>query len=753
MNDKGRQRSALSHWWRVVLITLPVVAVVAAVTLWVFPASHAGSPVSPHAGLSQGQAPSVPTPICGQPILDSPWHYDGAPGTYTAGNEPAGLPSFGSPRSDFPAATKIIVVPAGNNTSAAGTGVYNVDHAVIYLEPGVHRIENGMYTGHDSAYVGGYDATVGKAVLDGVDGRPGPAYSRPSTGNQVADTWEYLTIENFGTTHQGSLMGGVNGGIPGGSSSDDGDTYKYDTIGPNNWSEDASPPVLNTKSAPGQGGGYAIGLGNYTTIEDNCITGNAQGGFNGQGVGIVISNNEIAWNGLGEYPDSPGPGGSPYACGCGGGGKLFWSVNAKITGNWVHDNYDPGIWLDFDNTGATITGNYIASNWAEGIIYEASYNADISDNTLIGNGWASDGAWPAGVGGKSCYGGVPCPGGAGPESGDGGGNPYAAIYLPNSGGNPNLNTISIPSDVVVPGCSSNCSVNSHYAGSLLVQDNRLVNNFGGVKVYTDTNRWPGNTGDDSACSQPLGSLVQPNSTTYYWQPRELQTGADATISGRAVTSSGTKTICSDFKAPPAHTGGGGDTTYTVHAPVTGMAVYNQNTGAFLGTVASVTSAKRFTLDRSPGNETGAMLLLSAFGGCGPADYYGGRPGAATGQPSADYWDNCIWGSRNVAVKDNVFSIDAGVVRGCETAKNLCGYMENAAFNPGEVRLLQFWDSYQNYIAEASGGLGNVWSDNTYIWSGGGSGGWQFWAAVQGNLVTRSQWQAPPYRQDAGSTFH
>ena len=104
----------------------------------------------------------------------------------------------------------------------------------------------------------------------------------------------------------------------------------------------------------------------------------------------------------------------------------------------------------------------------------------------------------------------------------------------------------------------------------------------------------------------------------------------------------------------------------------------------------------------------------------------------------------------MTVRDNVFAIDASTVRGCGTAKNMCGFMENAAFNAGQPRLMQFWDSYPGYIAKASGGLGNVWSQNTYIWSG--PGGWQFWASAQGNEVTRMQWQAAPYGQDAGSTF-
>jgi hypothetical protein len=755
MTDPGQQRSALSHRRPVALIAVAVVAVVAGAAWWVFSGGHNGAPTGPQAGSQagpgQGQPPPAGAAICGQSVLNSPWHYDGAPGTYTAKSEPAGLPSFGTPRSDFPAATKIMVVPAGNNTSAASTGLYNVNNTVVYFEPGIHKLENGMYTGHESAYVGGYTTGAGKAVLDGVDGATNgtgkggarPAYSTPSSGNNVYDTWEYLTIKNFTSSQNSSVMGNVNGG---GGGSDNGDTYKYDTIGPNEY---GSQGTAAPKTGESSGGGYAIDAGSNTTIEYNCLTHNSQGAFNVEGaVNLNVKHNEISWNGLGEYPDSPGSGGSPYGCGCSGGGKVFFSLNANVVSNYIHDNYNTGIWFDFDNAGANISGNYIASNWGNGIMYEASYNANISNNTLVGNGWASDGAWPAGVHGGSCYGGVSCTDGNGPVTGAGGGNPYAAIDLSNSGGYSNLSAVTVPASVTPPGCSSPCTVNSRYSGELLVENNILQNNFGGVKVYTDTNRFPGNTGNDSACSFPLGALDQRNNPIYFHQSNVLITGADATITGSSVTSSGgTTTICASYGTNldlgPAS---------SVRAPANGMAVYDQNSGAFLGTVAGVTSAHAFTLSRSPGDEKGAQLLLSAYGGCGPADYYGGGPGAMSGKPQANYWDNCLWGSRNVTVKDNVFSTDASTVLGCKTAKNLCGYMENAAFNPGEPRLLQFWDSYPNYIAKASGGLGNVWSHNMYKWSGGGPGGWQFWASLQGNKVTRSQWQASPYGQDAGSIF-
>jgi hypothetical protein len=757
MTEQGRRRTAMGRR-RLAAVAVPVAAVVtvllAGCTGGGAPAGGSGSSVSPGViAQGSGRAPSAPTAICGQPVLNSSWHYDGAAGTYTAGNEPGGLPTFGSAKSDFPDATKIIVVPAGDNTAAASAGQYNVNHAVFYFEPGRHKLEAGMFAGHNSAYVGGYTPKAGHAVLDGVDGATNGtgkggsrvAYSTPSSGNNVYNTWEYLTVENFTSSQNNSVLGNVNGGAGG---SDNGDTYKYDTIGPNEYGYAGDNVAPRTGES--NGGGYAIDAGSNTTIEYNCLTRNAQGAFNvSNGVNLDVEHNEISWNGLGEYPDSPGPGGSPFGCGCSGGGKVFFSLNTDVVDNYVHNNYNTGIWFDFDNAGAQISGNYIASNWGSGIAYEASYNAGIFDNTLVGNGWASDGPWPAGIDGKACYGGVSCANGDGPVTGTGGANPYAAIDLSDSGGNTSLGTVALPAGTTVPGCQSDCTVKARYSGRLAVTSNVLQDNFGGVKVYTDTNRYPGNVDNDSACSVPLGVLNQANSALYYRQSKVLVTTADATITGTSVTSAGgTKTICADYGTNNADA----DPASTVQAPSPGMAVYNQATGAFLGNISSVSGAQAFTLTRTAGNMQGVSLLLSAYGGCGPADYYDGGPTTASGTPRAEYWSNCKWGAQNVTVSGNVFSINANAVQGCQDAKNLCGYMENAAFNAGVPRLFQFWDSYPDYIARASGGLGNVWSDNRYLWSGKGSPGWQFWAGKQTDQVTLHEWLAAPYGQDRGSTF-
>ncbi|MCW2930019.1 MAG: right handed beta helix region family protein [Actinomycetia bacterium] len=728
-----------------------ILALLAVLSVVIVPAGLSSAPqalATPAAG-----APTTPGPvICGQPVLNSPWYYTGGATTFTSGQYP-GLPTYGSAATNFPAATSGVIVPAGNNTTAADTGAYNLNNTVVFFEAGEHQVEGGMYAGNHSYYVGGYTSGAGEATLDGVDGATngtGTGGARletatPSAGNTVDDTWEYLTVKNYTSSLNNSVMGNVNGG-----GTDDGDTYKYDTIGPNEYGSSGGAPNTGQNS----GGGYAIDAGNNTTIEYDCLTQDAQGGFNSAStINLHVSNNEISLDGIGSYPDTgTSPGQSTHSCGCSGGGKFFYTLNATISNNYVHDNYNVGVWGDFNNDGLDFSHNYVASNWSSGFMYESSYNASVSDNTFTGNGWASDGAWPAGTSGGACYGGVSCTNGNGPVTGDGGGNPFGVIDLSNSGGNASLATVSVPSSIAVPGCSSSCTLPSRYSGHLMVSGNALSNNFGGVKVYTDSNRYPGNIDNDSACSIPMGTLYQPNASLYYQQSKVLVTGSDAAVSGSAVTTSGgTSTICTDYGT----TGSANDSPASVvTAPSVGMAVYNAGTAAYLGNVSAVTSAHSFTLTGSPGAVTGAQLVLSAYGGCGPADYFGASaPGASSGTPSGPYWDNCIWGSRNVDVTNNKFAMSASAVTGCTTGANLCGYQYSATFNAGVPSLMGYWDSMQSYVTLASGGLGNVFSGNAYTWSG--SGAWTFTQGDagngNGNTMTWSQWQGAPNGQDAGST--
>ena len=103
------------------------------------------------------------------------------------------------------------------------------------------------------------------------------------------------------------------------------------------------------------------------------------------------------------------------------------------------------------------------------------------------------------------------------------------------------------------------------------------------------------------------------------------------------------------------------------------------------------------------------------------------------------------------VSHNNFTMNTAKIRGC-TTKNLCGYMGLLAFNAGVPTLMQFFHAYPALVARANGGLGNVWSANSYTWNGTGAlGTYGFWAGNQGTALTWQQWRDAPYGQDAGQS--
>jgi parallel beta-helix repeat protein len=709
------------------------------------PAPGRRGPVT--SGRHYGLAPTAPTPVCGQPILNSPYSYNATGGTtpvtFSTSGTPAGLPTFGAAGTDFPNATSVVVIPPHNLSNEAFN--YNGNNTVYFFEPGTFVIQGGIETGDDSAYVGGYTAGAGKAILDGLNG--GTSTGLGANGLEASNagvlnanqTYEYLTIQNFGSNKNDSLMGDEAQ-----AEWDNGNTYKYNTIGPNEYGYVGTgvPPSHSTVTTPGLSAGYAIDGGSNTTIEFNCLDHNGQGAFNMSGLNDTVTNNEISYNGLAIYPDTGGSGGSPNACGCSAGGKMGYTLNATVDNNYVHDNYNAGIWLDFDHSGADISGNYIASNWGSGIAYEASYNAHIMDNTIIGNEWASNGPWPHGYNGGLC-GNTDCAVGGGPQGGFYG-FPEATIAISNSGGNPNLTTVAVPDTIPVAGCPSSCVVTSRYSGQLFVENNILIDNFGGVSLFTDTDRYPVNLDGDSACAFPMAPLQQNfTNPTYYLQWQDVQAASsDATITGNAVTTAaGTTDICRADSVDE----------HVITPPGVGWAAYDMNTAQYLGTIATVTSANAFTLSGSPGDRTGARLMISAYGGCGPADYFGGAHNVQSGQPAANYWDNCIWGTHDVTVSGNTFTMDAGAVTGCTVAA-ACGYNQNVAFLPGIPLLAQYFSAYDPLTIRATAGIGNVFTGNTYTWRGGGPGGWSFNGPHFGFQISQANWLAAPQSQDAGSTF-
>ena len=263
-------------------------------------------------------------------------------------------------------------------------------------------------------------------------------------GTSVNVTIKYLTIEGFAP--------------PGSEAAVNRDAGKgwliaHDTI------QDNSP-----------GAGLMIGSDNNVTYD--CLTRNGQYGFGtyvpstsheasgltGGPTNITLTHNEISSNDTCNFEAiSPDPvpasfipsncsgAGERANCGCSGGGK-FWRVdNAVAADNYVHDNYNVGLWADTDNNGFKFENNYIARNNI-GIEYEISYNAVIENNVFVENSvpeGSSDPSFPDG-----------------------------AVYISESGGDgrvPNAGSIS----------------------TLTIVDNLFVNNWSGVILWESPNRFCG----------------------------------------------------------------------------------------------------------------------------------------------------------------------------------------------------------------------------------------------------------------------
>ena len=211
--------------------------------------------------------------------------------------------------------------------------------------------------------------------------------------------------------------------------------------------------------------GAAMMLGGDNVVSDNCLTKNGEYGFNGYSyvdetygstftggaTNITFTGNDVAGNNT-----------EKTQAGSEGGGKFWMNGDVVVTGNYVHNNIDsPGLWMDTDNAGFLVQGNYFANNDGEGLFYEISYNADIIDNTFVDNAI---------------------------QGGEGnGGFPTGAIYISESGGN--------------------ASVPSTYAGQMNIQGNVFQDNWAGVVVWQNSNRYSGDGQDPGTLTPPSGTTV------------------------------------------------------------------------------------------------------------------------------------------------------------------------------------------------------------------------------------------------------
>ncbi|CAG7639994.1 hypothetical protein PAECIP111802_02601 [Paenibacillus allorhizosphaerae] len=228
--------------------------------------------------------------------------------------------------------------------------------------------------------------------------------------------------------------------------------------------------------------GAGVFLSTDNVVRYNCLKDNGQYGFSmfkppieGDSAikNILLDHNEIAGNNTDNW-EAQIPG-----CGCTGGGK-FWDVKgAKVTNNYIHDNKGPGLWADTNNIDFLIEGNWIDHNDGEGIWYEISYNATIRNNTISRNAWAS---------GNSNQ-----------------GSPGPAIYLSESGGDSRLaSTVS-------------------GAPKIRIYNNSFVNNFSGVSIYENANRFCNSNGNTSKgyCTPFVVPTLIPDSQHNYDYPNPI----------------------------------------------------------------------------------------------------------------------------------------------------------------------------------------------------------------------------------------
>jgi hypothetical protein len=310
--------------------------------------------------------------------------------------------------------------PAGAITVAPGdnsTIDWNQPGATFYLATGTHTLGNGQYSqimpADNTTFLG-----APGAIIDG-----GGVNQYAFTQLAANVTIRYLTVQNFIAPRDQGVVNHDSGA---------GWTIQYNTIADN------------------AGAGVMVGPGDL--IAYNCLKANGQYGFSAYKAGgdanIIVDHNEITANNTGNW-DVVVPG-----CGCVGAAKLWDTTGAQITNNWVHNNIGPGIWADTNNTAIVIDSNYINDNDDEAIIYEISYNAQITNNTIIGN---------AIVKGKTF-------------ANQGTNFPVAAIYISESGGDTRVNN----------GLDANFTI----AG------NNLIDNWGGVTLWENADRFcnsPANT--------------------------------------------------------------------------------------------------------------------------------------------------------------------------------------------------------------------------------------------------------------------
>ena len=300
-------------------------------------------------------------------------------------------------------------------------------------------------------------------------------------------------------------------------------------------------------------------------------------------------------------------------------------------------------------------------------------------------------------------------------------------------------------DVVQYNClkgNGQTGISADGAKNFTVDHNEVANNAvgyeamydcgcsGGMKFFTSTggtitNNWIHDNGS-------VGLWVDTNNSFFLVEGNVIENSEDEAIMyeisynaairnnvlhGNGITGNATT---SDFPEPAIYVSESGG--------------YDAGTAVMMGGV-DVNGVLLVTGNTFLDNADGVVLYQNATRCCGSKD------GCSTCTTRPLYMEvdgdgNQRWNTQNVTVSSNTFTYDANGMCTAEASPNQYCTVQ-ALFSTSQA-IDQAIAFHQN----------NVFKDNTY------TGPWKFLAPDQsGPLLTPSAWQAGPYDQDTGSTFH
>jgi parallel beta-helix repeat protein len=126
-----------------------------------------------------------------------------------------------------------------------------------------------------------------------------------------------------------------------------------------------------------------VWLGTGSVLRGNSIHDNFQYGVTaGSTNNVLVEGNEVAHNNTSLDCGGRCPGDA-------GGSKIIGSTAGTFglvwRGNWVHDNFGPGIWSDIGVRQVLYENNLVEDNTGAGIFHEISWYGTIRDNVVRNN--------------------------------------------------------------------------------------------------------------------------------------------------------------------------------------------------------------------------------------------------------------------------------------------------------------------------------------------------------------------------------